>query len=501
MTDATTARATRTRVSTGIDGLDEILHGGLIPSRSYLVRGKPGTGKTILGLHYLTAGVENDETTLFVNLEEPTGDIERNAEALGISLDGVHFLDLSPDSGAFVENRSYDVFAPDEVEGETITDEIVERIESVAPDRVFVDPLTQLRYLTPDEYQFRKQVIGLMDLLTGKDATVLFTSQDTDATPDDDLRFLSDGIIELDQGKTGRRISVPKFPGSNMASGESAMCIRDAGIEVFPQLVPGAHDRTFAAEPISSAVPEIDELLNGGLERGTVTVISGPTGVGKTTTGTQFMKEAAGRGERSVIFMFEEAIETFRHRSHTVNIPIEEMMENGSLEATEVEALDRSPEEFGCMVKREVEERDAEVVMIDGIDGYRLSLRGNEDELDQRLHALCRYLKNRGVTVILIDEVSSVTGEFRATEVGISYVADNIIFLRHLELQGELRKAIGVLKKRVSDFERTLREFEITEQGIEVGEPLDEIRGILTGTPEKVEENDVSSRDSRRMGR
>ena len=138
------------------------------------------------------------------------------------------------------------------------------------------------------------------------------------------------------------------------------------------------------------------------------------------------------------------------------------------------------------MVREEVEERDADIVMVDGIAGYRLTLRGEEDMMLQQMHALGRYLKNMGVTGIFIDETRNVTGEFHATMENISYLADNIVFLRHLEVEGELRKAIGVLKKRTSDFERTIREFRITEHGITVGEPMSELRGILSGTPEVV---------------
>ncbi len=110
--------------------------------------------------------------------------------------------------------------------------------------------------------------------------------------------------------------------------------------------------------------------------------------------------------------------------------------------------------------------------MIDGIQGYKLSVSSEDNQtLVRKLHTLSRYLKSMGVTVILVDEIGTVTGDFKATEAGISYLADNLVFLRHLEISGEMRKAIGVLKKRTSDFERTLREFRITEHGLEVGEP------------------------------
>ncbi|WP_227357074.1 ATPase domain-containing protein [Haladaptatus salinisoli] len=477
-----------TRISTGTPGLDEIVHGGFIAERSYLLRGDPGTGKTILGMNYLTA-VDADETALFVNLEESEDDVRANAAAVDIDLSDVHFLDLSPDSDVFTEEQSYDIFTPSEVEQEPLTQAITDRVESLDPDRVFIDPLTRLRHLTSDEYQFRKQVIALMYYLKEQGATILFTSQHSDETSDDDLQYITDGTIELEHASYGRTITVPKFRGSSVNDGVHAMRIESGGISVSPGLSLDASSRSFDLEPLSSGVPELDELLHGGIERGTITILSGPTGVGKTTVGTQFMKEAAGRGERSVIYMFEETSATFFERSEAINIPVSRMQEQDSLTVEEVESLDRSATEFADTVRQEVEANDTSIVMIDGIDGYKLSLRDDDERmLISKLHTLCRYLKNAGVTVILVDEIDTVTGEFQATEAGISYLADNIVFLRHLETTGEMRKAIGVLKKRTSDFERTLREFRITEHGIMVDEPLNELSGVLTGSPEQASE-------------
>jgi len=475
------------RLSTGIDGLNDVLQGGLIPERSYMLRGRAGSGKTMLGLHVLQEGIEQNETALFVNLEEDIDDLKANATALGFDTDAIEFLDLSPTADVFVEDQSYEVFEASEVEHDPLTGEIVDAITEIDPDRVVVDPLTQLRYLTSDNYQFRKQVVGFMKFLKQRGATVVFTVQDTEDLPTDDIEFITDGTILLGKTTYGRTITVPKFRGSAVQSGEHAYRITDSGIEVYPELEPSQHDGDYSIEHISAGVPEIDELLNGGISRGTVTILSGPTGVGKTTLGTQFMKEAAGRGERSVIYLFEENMKTFVNRSKAVNIPVDDMIERGTLQVREVDALERSPQEFGRMVRTEVANNDTEIVMIDGIAGYRLTLRGEDDTMLERMHALGRYLNNVGVTTILVDETENITGEFNATQENISYLADNIVFLRHLEFQGELRKAIGVLKKRTSDFERTLREFEITGHGIAVGEPLTGMRGILSGTPEMID--------------
>mgnify|MGYP000648692633 CR=1 FL=1 len=480
---------TKDRVSTGVEGLDEILNGGFVPGRAYLARGEPGTGKTIFGYHYLAAGVENGETVLYVNLEEAIEDVQANAAAVGFDLDGVEFLSLTPDSEVFTESQSYSLFAADEVEADAFNEAIVERIEELDPARIFLDPITQLRYLSGDDYQFRKQVLALQQFLAEQDATVLFTSQATPANPDDDIQFLADGTLDLERDRSKRTISVPKFRGSATQSGEHTFRITDDGVRVFPELQPGAYEQEFVAESVSAGVPELDELLHGGLERGTVTVVSGPSGAGKTTTGTQFMKEAAGRGERSVVYLFEENRSTFLSRSEAVNIPVREMVERGTLAIEEMDPLELTPQEFAGMVREEVEQRDAEIVMIDGVKGYKLALAGDDESLVRRLHALGRYLKNMGVTVVFVDEVAHVTGDFQPTEVGISYLADNIVFLRHVEIEGELQKVIGVLKKRTSDFERTLRRLQITEHGIKVGEPLTNLRGLLTGTPEVVEDD------------
>ena len=479
---------TAERASTGITGLDEVLSGGLIPERSYMVRGQAGSGKTILSFHFLQRGIDEGETALFVNLEEDLRDLKANAAALGFDTDAIEFLDLSPSADAFVGDESYEVFEPAEVEREPLTDRIVEGVTEADPDRVVVDPLTQLRFLLSDDYQFRKQVVGFMRFVKDQGATVLFTVQNTRSLPTDDLEFITDGTILLDAASYGRTVSVPKFRGSATQGGDHAYRVTDSGVEVYPALQPGAHRGDDGAfEQISAGIPEVDELLHGGIERGTVTIVSGPTGVGKTTLSTQFMKEAAGRGERSVIYLFEENRRTFLSRSRAVNIPVDEMLERGTLRVTEVEALERSPQEFARMVRDEVEGGGADIVMVDGISGYRLTLRGGDDQMLQQIHALGRYLKNAGVTGIFVDETRNVTGEFHATMENVSYLADNILFLRHLEVDGEIRKAIGVLKKRTSDFERTIREFKITEHGITVGEPMSGLRGILSGTPEVVE--------------
>lgn len=481
---------TISRVSTGIIGCDEILRGGLVPGRSYSIRGGPGSGKTTFGLHFLDRGISEQETSLYVTFGEPAEQIKSNGAAVGLNTEAIKFLDLSPSSEFFTEIQTYDLFSPAEVEREPTTAKLIETIEALKPQRVFLDAMTQFRYLATDEFQFRKQVLSFLRFLLESGATVLFTSESSDSTPDDDLQFMSDGVIHLENTVEGRTIRVSKFRGSDYISGLHSVRLTDRGMTIAPRLQPESHKRQFTPTKIAFGVPELDELLHGGLEKGTVTILTGPTGAGKTTLGLQFMKEAAGRGERSVIYAFEETTENLLARSEAVNIPVHAMIDRDTLSVVAIEPLLFSADEFAHLVRQEAETKQASIVMIDSISGYKIAMRG--DNLVRNLHSLCKYLQNMGVTIILVNEIEEITGNFRATDVGISYIADNIIFLRYLEINGEMRKAIGVLKKRLSDFEKTLREIEITRYGIKVGRPLTNLRKILSGTPEW--DSDISRR-------
>jgi circadian clock protein KaiC len=468
------------RITIGVTGIDTILNGGLFTGRAYLVRGGPGSGKTTLGLHFLTAGSDRG---LFVSLGERSNQIEDDARAQGFDITRLSFLDLSPTAEDLAETEPYDLFSAADVEQQPLVDRIVRAVDERRPARVFIDSLTQLRYLAHDAFQFRKQVLALLRYLTAQGATVLFSAEGAAEVPDDDLQFLSDGILHLEATGERRTFRVTKFRGDDFSEGPHSLRLDREGMTVYPRLVPSEHGRSYGLEAIGFGVPEVDTMLHGGLERGTATIVTGPTGVGKTTLGVRFMREAASRGERSVIYTFEENLNTLRHRCEHIQVPLERMIDEGTLAVVDIEPLRYTPDEFAAHVRYEVEERGTRVVMLDSLAGYKLSVGG--ESVVRRLHALSRYLVNMGVTVLIINEIETIAGgEFRATEVGISYLADAVILLRYVEMQGELRKCIGILKKRTSDFEKNLREFEITAEGIRVGPPMNRMRGILRGDPD-----------------
>ncbi|MDX1744950.1 MAG: ATPase domain-containing protein, partial [Halobacteriales archaeon] len=186
------------RVSTGVPGWNEVLNGGLRPQQNALIRGPPGAGKTTFGLHFLAQGIEADETALFINLGEPEEYVRRTAEHYGMSHDAIHFLDLAPTDEQFSGDETYTLFSSAEVEQPSFVQEIRRTIDELSPNRVLLDPITEFRYLAPDDHQFRKQILSFLDYLRSNEATVLLTSQASPTLPDDDLQFLTDAVVNLE---------------------------------------------------------------------------------------------------------------------------------------------------------------------------------------------------------------------------------------------------------------------------------------------------------------
>ncbi|MFB6118150.1 ATPase domain-containing protein [Halosegnis sp.] len=475
-----------TRVPSGTTGLDAVLDGGFISGQTAIVTGGPGSGKTVLALQFLAAG----DAGLYIGFEEREPDIRANAATLGIDLSDVSILDLSASGERFFEDEEYTIFPHEEVEGEEMLDRIADTIDEEDPDRLVIDPLSELRSLVPDDYRFRRNISSLINELKQRDVTTLCTTQSGDGS-DRDLQFLGDTTIEIDRSTERRTLEVTKSRGSDAASGRHTHRIEgETGGRVYPKLVPGDHNRERDRTQLSSGIAELDALLNGGIKTGSVTIISGPSGVGKTTVGSLFLEATAETDRHAVGYLFEELRDDYLYRADALGLDVRSHHESGALGLTEIESLTRSADEFAHDVRQAVEEDDADLVMIDGIPGYRLALRGDETgkALNRELHALCRYCKRMGVTVVLIDEVRNLTGDLTPTDQQISYLADNILFLRYIERMGSIEKVIGVLKKRFGDFERSLRELEISEGGVDVGDRLTGMRGLLTGIPEEVDD-------------
>ena len=481
------------RVPSGIPGVDEIFHGGLIPQRTYLLVGSAGSGKTVFSVQWLREGRRRNEKLLYITLTEPAGDIQRNMETFGWQLEGIDLLDLTPTGDVDESGEEYQVFSPSEVEHVAVWQAIYQAVKRKGPQRLVIDSLTQLRYLSIDEYQFRKKILSLVNFLNESKCTSLLSFETSELERETSVGLAVDGLIRLRAEVSPSRviglrsIQIEKFRGSDFISGMHPMRITDNGIQVFPHRIEpiGGHHPT--VELLSSGIQQLDELLGGGLESGTTTIISGPSGVGKTTLGVAFLMSAIARGKRAVLFTFEEAVESLMIRSQGIGMPLDNLLEAGTLKVVRLNPMEQYPDEFLGKVRDAVEREGFELVMIDSLRGYQLEMEQFGTPLDH-IRNLVHYLNRNGVTSFLINEVEFITGNLRTTELAISHLADNIILLRYAEYAGQVIKVLACLKKRLGDFQPDLRELHITADGIRVGEKLANLRGVLTGVPEYADE-------------
>ena len=243
--------------------------------------------------------------------------------------------------------------------------------------------MTQLRYLSPNAFQFRKEALAFLRFLGELECTVAFTSESNEG-PDDDLQFIADGVITLDSKPEQRRLTVTKFRGSDFRSGYQTLRLSDKGMEVFPRLLPEDFSVPFQPETIPFGVAELDAMLHGGLERGTISILTGPSGVGKTTLGMQFVSAAAERGERAAVYIFEEARGSLMHRCGSIGIAAERRIHEGTLSLMHVEPLRFTADEFALMVREEVERRHTRIVMIDSVRLSPLGARSGADHPSPR---------------------------------------------------------------------------------------------------------------------
>ena len=468
------------RVSSGLNELDTVLSGGYIPRSTYLIRGGPGQGKTTLGLHFLTAAAPT-EGSLFIGFQETEEQLRSNAASVGIDVAGVRFLSLAPDEQFFINQESYDIFSAADVETDPIVAAVTQAVDAVAPQRVFVDSMTQLRFLSADTFQYRKLVLSFLRYFRDRGATVLFSSESSSELPDEDLQFIADGVITLGSDRDGSWLEVTKYRGSGFRRGRHQVRVGARGLEVFPRPLPPRTEVSVSERTQwTSGMGRLDEMLHGGLEAGTVTLITGPSGTGKSTLAAMFAAEAAKRGRKAGLFAFEEEISSLLQRCERLSIPLRQAVNDNLALLEQVEPMRYLGDEFTLNVQDLVEREGVDLVVLDSIAGYELTL-GDSENAKASLHAMAKTLARNGVTVILVNEVEAVTGQFQVSERGISYLADNVILLRYVETGRMLQKVIGVLKKRMSGFDRRLLTFDVGPSRFTIHEPEGELHGVLSG--------------------
>jgi circadian clock protein KaiC len=478
-------------VPTGSGALDDILNGGFERSRVHLIEGRPGSGKTTLALQFLMAARDRGESTLYITLSEGRKELMEAAATHGWSLDGIHIYELVPPELSLDPSQEQSVVYSSDLElGETVR-LVMKCVEEVKPQCAVFDSLSDIRLLAGNPLRYRRQVLALKHYFAGKDCTVLFVDDMTEEMDDANLHSLVHGVVRLEQltiayGAERRRLRVFKMRGRAFRGGFHDYVIRTGGLVIFPRLVAAEHNPGFdEQESVASGVPGLDVLLSGGLDRGTSTLIMGPSGCGKSTLALQYTIAALERGEKALFISFDETRRNFFKRAEGLHLwnPLQKAGDRFVFQ--QVDPAEMTPGEMAGLVREEVAE-GASVVVLDSLSGYQNAMP-EEQFLILQMHELLTYLNQQGVLTILVLTQHGLVGNMQ-TPVDLTYLSDTVLLLRFFEAQGELRRAISVLKKRTGSHEATIREYRIDKEGLRVGEPLRDFTGILTGVPKYVGE-------------
>ena len=473
-------------LSSGIEGLDNILAGGFTKDRIYVIEGEPGTGKTTTGLQFLMEGLEHNESVVYITLAETSEELRDVARSHGWEVDGLHIEEVLPSENLLHPEAQYTMFHPSEVEMGTTMQLILSVIEQRKPTRVVLDSLSELQLLADSPLRYRRQVLALKQFFASRSCTVMLLDDRTAAGVDLQVRSIAHGVITLEQsvkeyGAERRRIRIVKYRGMAFRGGMHDYEIQYGGLCVYPRLVASESRVMQKRAQLKSGLPELDDLLGGGLEEGPSTLVAGPPGTGKSSLASQFVAAAAKRGQRCAMFLFEEAINNLLNRADGLGMNVREPFENGLLSIQQIDPAELSPGEFSTAVCAAADS-GSKVIVIDSINGY-LNAMPDERFLTTHLHELLTYLGQRGVVTILVGVQQGMLGGNMSTTVDASYLADNVLMLRYFEHDGEVKQAVSVFKKRGSMHERTIRQFSMSGNGIRVGDVLRGFRGILTGVP------------------
>ena len=445
-----------TILRSGIGGLDEVLNGGFIRPSTVLLAGCAGSGKTTLALQSLFNAARNRETCLFVaGVSEPIASLNRYLSVFSFfdpDLEGMHFLDVG------------DLL----LRGEDVMDVLKENIESIKPDRVVIDSFLDIAG--------KSFMYDFVFCMKQKDLLLLIT--DTFTRDEMNRHYISslvDSIIYLSYDDEYRHICALKMRGQNISPKKHSLKFTDAGIEVFPKIKPEAFTAV-SERRISLGIEGIDRMMYGGVFECDSTLVAGGTGIGKTLLGMHFIYEGAIHGEKGLIVSFEESPPEILRNARHFGFDFESM--GDMVRIIHASTIDLIPDEHTLLVKKELE--DVKRVVVDSVSSYH-SVLPNTIEFKNWLLTLIALFKSEGATSLFTSEIRPLQGPFEITNHGISFVVDNAILMKYVEMESEMRRAVHIIKMKGSQHDREIRQFTIASKGIEVEATFEGREGLLSG--------------------
>ena len=343
-----------------------------------------------------------------------------------------------------------------------------------------------MRLLAQDSLRYRRQILALKRFFATRRCTVLMLDDKSSRATGLHVHSISHGVMGLSQttsdyGPNRREFRVHKLRGSTFRGGDHDVRLSTGGLDIYPRLVASEHRTGFEPELRSTGNLRLDAMLGGGLAYGTSTLFLGPSGVGKTTTAMSCIVAALERGEKVSYCLFDEGIGTLLARCDALGLGLRSYLASGQLNLVQMDPGSISPGEFATLVRHAVEEGGSTILGIDSLNAYLQAMSGSK-ALTLQMHELLLYLNQRGVATLLVLSQHGLFGENRS-DVDLSYLSDSIVLFRFFEAQGNLLKALSIVKSRVARHESAIREFRLSAQGLAIGAALRDFEGVMRGVP------------------